>query len=83
MFGFTRPMKDEGPKSIAKLNEAELKNVLEQERIVKDSVQVHMMLAATLQGTMRKLAEQYGLPTEFELNRTTGEIFEKAPPKDG
>lgn len=77
MFGFTKFVRDSGQRPIAKLTEAELKNVLEQERIVRNAIQVHRMLVATLDGTMRKLAQEYSLPDLFELDRKTGEVFPK------
>jgi len=83
MFGFTKVIMDKAPKPLATIESVELRNVLEQERIVADAVKTQMMLAMALNGTMRALAEKYKLPKVFELDRTNGNIFEKEKIKDG
>ncbi len=77
MFGFLKPMKDKGPKPLAKFSEAELKNVLEQERLIADAIKVQRMLTFALSGTYKALALKHKLPDEFELDRSTGEVFAK------
>ena len=77
MFGRRKTPKAKGPKALTMINEAELKNVLEQERLISDATKVQMMLTFALKGTMKGLALKHKLPDEFELDRITGEIFEK------
>ena len=77
MFGRRKPPMAKGPKMITCLNEAELRNVLEQERLVEDAIKVQRMLVFALKGTMRALALKHNLPDEFELDRISGEIFTK------
>lgn len=67
-----------GPKPLAKLEVNELKNVLEQERLISDAIKVQKMLSLALNITMKQLADKHKLPKEFELDRTTGEIFPKS-----
>ncbi len=78
MFGgFLKSVANGRPAPLAKLDATELRNVLEQERLTADALKVHLMLATTLQGTKKQLAEKYSLPGLFELDRETGEIFKK------
>ncbi len=77
MFGRRKTPQVKGPKAITQLNTAELTNVLEQERLVADAIKVQKMLISALGGTMKTLALKHKLPDEFELDRTTGEIFKK------
>lgn len=77
MFAFLKPERAKEPQPIAKLTEAELKNVLEQERIINNAIQTQMMLMTSLNMTMKQLAVLYKLPNLFELDRETGEIFKK------
>ncbi len=82
MFGLTKSEKDKGPKPMAKFTETEMLNINEQERLLRDSKKVMMMLAASLNGTLNDLREKYSLPEEFNLDRSTGEISKKEK-KDG
>ncbi len=77
MFSMKKLSRDKGPKPITMLNEAELKNVLEQERLVEDAMKVQRMLTFALSGTYKALAVKHKLPDEFELDRTSGGIFKK------
>ena len=77
MFGKRKFLRDKGPKPITILNKAELKNILEQERLVEDAMKVQRMLSFALAGTYKSLALKHKLPDEFELDRLTGEIFKK------
>lgn len=77
MFGRKKPKVVKGPKSLMALNEAELKNILEQERLIADAMKVQRMLSFALNGTMKALALKYKLPDEFELDRSNGNIFLK------
>ena len=77
MFGRKKSEKAKGPKAITRLNSGELKNILEQERLVEDAMKIQKMLIFSLAGTYKALAVKHKLPDEFELDRTTGEIFPK------
>lgn len=84
MFCFLKPTeREDGPRPIAMLEPGELKNVLEQERIIEDVAKALRMLQMAYQVTMRAIAAKYQLPQEFELDRRTGEVFGKGPAKDG
>ena len=77
MFWQKKSPKAKGPAAITRLNAAELKNILEQERLVEDAMKVQKMLTFALAGTYKALAMKHKLPDEFELDRSTGEIFSK------
>ena len=77
MFGMGKSSRDKGPKILVQLSESELNNILEQERLLTDAKKISMMLNASLNGTMKALADKHKLPKEFDLNRSTGEIREK------
>ena len=77
MFGRKKSKVVKGPKPLLVLTEVELKNVLEQERLIADAMKVQRMLSFALNGTMKALALKYKLPDEFELDRSNGNIFVK------
>ena len=81
MWGLKRPLElTNGIKPLACLTDAQLLNVLEQERLVADAIRIQRMLAAALNGTMKQLATELNLPAAFELDRETGEVFAKKLP---
>lgn len=80
MFGWKKNIKPLSEKPLAKLSSSELRNILEQERLVEDSIKVQKMLLLALSFTMKQLADKHNLPGEFELDRTTGEVFKKGTP---
>ncbi len=77
MLGFIKSVTNGKAKPLAKISAAELKNILEQERILTDAVMTQRMLTVALSATMRHLAKTHNLPDVFELNRQTGDVFAK------
>lgn len=86
MFGFLKPVEPEpeGPRPIAKLDEADFRKVKEQRRLLNDAEMTVSMLRCSYRVLWAALKEKHGLPDEVELDEETGEVFPpREPPRTG